>query len=135
MFPYLLALLMTIGLPLSVFAQFVERGEYIEVAKGTKLCSNVALETSNGMRDPGKVFWRVTSNVRANGTQSVVAFVRESIYDRKSGDTKIRESRYDDEYAVLFKRDPARKGMLQIISPEDGKVEATVEMCPKRKSR
>jgi hypothetical protein len=135
MFPYLLALLITIGLPLSVFAQFVERGEYIEVAKGTKLCSNVALETANGMRDRGKVFWRVTSNVRTNGTQSVVAFVRESIYDRKSGDTKIRESRYDDEYAVLFKRDPGRQGMLQIISPEDGKVEATVEMCPKGKSR
>ncbi|WHZ13665.1 MAG: hypothetical protein OJF52_000499 [Nitrospira sp.] len=135
MFPYLFALLMTIGLPLSVFAQFVERSESIEIAKGTRLCPKVSLEPSNGMRDSGKIFWQVTSNVRANGTQSVSAFVRESIYDRKSGDMKIRESRYDDEYAVLFKKDPARKGMLQIVSPEDGKVEATVETCPKRKSR
>ena len=83
--------------------------------------------------DPGKVFWKVSSNVRANGTQTVAAFVLEAIYDRKSGDTKIRESRYDEEYATFFKRDPERKGILFMISPEGGKVEGMVGICPKKK--
>lgn len=92
MFMYLLVLATVIGFPLSGFAQFVDRGEYVEVAKGTKLCSNAILETSKGILDPGKMFWRVTSKPRANGTQTVAAFVLESVYDRKSGDTKIRRA-------------------------------------------
>lgn len=130
---YVLGFLIAAGVPAAVLAQFVDKGAYVEVAKGTKLCSNVVLETSRGKLDSGKVFWRVTSNTRANGTQTVTAFVLESAYDRKSGDTKLRETLYDEEYAVLFKWDPARKGMLLMISPQDGRVEATVERCPKRK--
>jgi hypothetical protein len=133
MFIYLLVLSIVMGFPLSGFAQFVDKGEYVEVAKGTKLCANVILEKSKGALEPGKVFWRVTSNVRGNGTQTVAAFVLETIYDRKSGETTIKERRYDEDYATFFKRAPEHKGMLQMISPEDGRVEATVEICPKNK--
>jgi hypothetical protein len=122
-----------LGITVSGWAQLTGKGQYVEVAKGTKLCSNTILEQSRGTLHPGKVFWKVSSNVRANGTQSVSAFVLEAIYDRKTGDTKIRESRYDEEYATFFKRDPERKGILFMISPEDGKVEAMVEICSKKK--
>lgn len=122
-----------LGIPASGWAQPAGKGQYVEVAKGTKLCSNSTLEQSRGTLDPGKVFWRVSSNVRTNGTQTVTAFVLEAIYDRKSGDTKIRENRYDEEYATFFKRDPERKGILPMISPEDEKIEAMVEVCPKKK--
>ncbi|HSB43530.1 MAG TPA: hypothetical protein VLD60_00880 [Nitrospira sp.] len=131
MFMYLLVLPIVMGFPLSGFAQFVERGEYIVVAKGTKLCANMILEQSKGVLDPGKVFWRVTSNVRANGTQTIAAFARETVYDRKSGETTIKESRYDEDYATFFKRDPEHKGMLLMVSPQDGRVQAIVEVCQK----
>jgi hypothetical protein len=121
------------GIPLPGFAQFVDKGEFVEVAKGTKLCSNVVLETSRGTLDPGKVYWHVTTKARANSTQAVVAFIRESVYDRQTGDTTVQEHVYDEAYAVLFKRDPARKGMLLMISPQDGRVEATVEVCAHKK--
>ncbi len=129
---YLLVLSIVLGLPLSGFAQIVDKGDYGTVARGTKLCSNVILDTSKGVLDPGKVFWRVTSNARANGTQTVAAFVLETIYDRKSGETTIKEGRYDEDYATFFKRDPDHKGMLLMISPQDGRVEAIVEVCKKK---
>ena len=44
MFVYLLVLTIVVGLPLPGFAQFVDKGEYVEVAKSTKLCPNVILE-------------------------------------------------------------------------------------------
>ncbi|UVT14750.1 MAG: hypothetical protein H8K04_12980 [Nitrospira sp.] len=133
MFMCLVVLAIVIGLPLSGFAQFVDKGEYVEVAKGTKLCPNVILEKSKGMLDPENVYWRVTSKVRANGTQTVVAVVLETQYDRKSGETTIKERRYDEDYATFFKRSPENKGMLLMISPQDGRVEATVEICGKKK--
>jgi hypothetical protein len=133
MFMYLLVLPFVMIFPLSGFAQFVERGEYIVVAKGTKLCANMILEQSKGALDPGKVFWRVTSNVRANGTQTVVALVHETVYDRKSGETTIKETRYDEDYATFFKKDPGHKGMLLMISPQDGTIQAIVEVCAKKK--
>jgi hypothetical protein len=34
---------------------------------------------------------------------------------------------------MFFKRDPEHKGMLLMISPQDGRVEAIVEMCKKKK--
>lgn len=122
-----------LSISVSGWAQAVGRGPYTEIVKGTRLCSDVVLDESRGVRDPGKVFWKVISPPRANGTQTVAAFVIESIYDRQSGDTKIQETRYDDDYATFFKRDPERKGMWLMISPEDGKVEATVAICPKKK--
>lgn len=128
-----LLLVIVIGWPVSGFAQVVEKGDYVTVPKGTKLCTNVIMERSKGKLDPGQVFWRVTSNARANGTQTVAAFVLETIYDRKSGDTTIKESRYDEDYAMLFKRDPDHKGMLLMVSPQDGRVEAIVEVCEKKK--
>jgi hypothetical protein len=124
---------MVVEVPTAVFAQFVDKGEYVEVAKGTKLCSSVVLERSKGMLDPDKVFWRVTSKARANGTQTIAAFVLETLYDRKSGDTTIKERRYDEDYATLFKRDPEHKGMLLMICPQDGRIQAIVEVCQKRK--
>ena len=39
MFMYLFVLPIVMGFPHSSFAQFVDKGEYVEVAKGTKLCS------------------------------------------------------------------------------------------------
>ncbi|HWV45820.1 MAG TPA: hypothetical protein VN039_07350 [Nitrospira sp.] len=133
MFVYLLVFAIVIGFPLSGFAQFVDKGEYVEVAQGTKLCPDVILEKSKGRLDPENVYWRVTSKVRANGTQTVAAFVLETLYDRKSGETTIKERRYDEDYAMLFKRSPEHKGMLLMISPKDGRVEATVEICRKKK--
>lgn len=132
MFVWLLVLAIVTGLPLSAFPQFVDRGEYVEVAKGTKLCPNVILEKAKGVLDPENLYWRVTSKARANGTQTVAAFVLESLYDRQSGNTTIEERR-DDHYATLFKRDPEHKGMLVMISPRDGEVQAIVEICKKKK--
>ncbi len=131
--PILLMLVFGLGIPVSGWAQLAGKGPYVELAKGTRLCSNTLLDQSRGARDPGKVFWKVSSHPRTNGTQTVAAFVLETIYDRQSGDTKVRESRYDEEYATFFKRDPERTGMWLMISPEDGKVEAIVEICPKKK--
>ena len=71
--------------------------------------------------------------MRSNGTQSVTAFVQEEVYDTKSGDTSIKETLYREDYATFFKRDPEHKGMLLMISPQDGRVEAIVEVCEKRK--
>ncbi len=133
MFLYLLVLVIVIGCPLSGFAQFVDKGEYVEVAKGTKLCPNVILEKSKGMLDPENLYWRVTSKARANGTQTVTGFVIESLYHRESGETTMKERRYDEDYATFFKRDLEHKGMLLMISPKDGRVEATVEVCGKKK--
>jgi hypothetical protein len=128
---YLLVLAIVIGFPLSGFAQFVDKGEYVAVSKGVKLCSDASPDTPNGMLDPENRFWRVTSKARANGTQTVDAFVLESSYDRQSGETTIEERRYDDNYATLFKRALEHKGMLLMISPRDGQIEATVEICRK----
>jgi len=133
MFVYVLVLAGIIGFPISGFAQFVDKGEYVVAAKGTKLCPNVILENSKGMLDPEKLYWRVTSKARANGTQTVTAFVLESLYNRESGETTVKERRYDDDYATFFKRDPEHKGMLLMISPKDGREEATVEVCGKKK--
>ncbi len=133
MFVYLLVFAIAIGSPMSGAAQFVDKGEDVEVAKGTKLCANVILEKSKGKLDPEKFFWQVTSKVRANGTQTIAAFVLETMYDRKSGETTVKESRYDEDYATFFKRDPEHKGMLLMVSPQDGRVEAIVELCKKKK--
>jgi hypothetical protein len=119
--------------PLSISAQFVERRNGVEVVKGTRLCANLPMEQAKGALDPARIFWKVTSQRRPNGTQTVSAFVREHVYDRFSGDTKTKEARYDEDYAVLFKRDPAHKGMMLLISPKDGHIEATVEVCKKEK--
>ena len=129
----LLLLAIVLGVPLSGYAQFVDRGEYVLVSKGVKLCSSIGPNISNGMRDPENRFWRVTSKARANGTQTVDAFVLESSYDRKSGETTIEERQYDDSYATLFKRASGEKGMLLMVSPRDGQIEATVEVCKNKK--
>lgn len=128
---YVLIFVSIVGFPIASFAQFVDRGEYVEVSKGVRLCSNATLDTSNGMLDPENRFWRVTSKARANGTQAVEAFVLETLYNRQSGETTVKARRYDDNYATLFKRALEHKGMLLMVSPKDGQVEATVEICRK----
>jgi hypothetical protein len=133
MFMPLWFLLLLIGFPLSTLAQFIEKGDMVEVGKGTRLCSNVKMEKAKGSLEPGRVFWKVTSKMRSNGTQTVSAFVQEKVYDSKSGDTTIKESVYQEDYATFFKRDPEHKGMLLMISPQDGRVEAIVEVCEKKK--
>lgn len=133
MLRYLQVIAIVLGFPLSSLAQFVDKGEYVVAARGTELCPNVILEQSKGMLDPEKLFWRVTSKVRANGTQTVAAFVLETLYDRKSGETTIKERRYDEDYSTFFKRSPEHKGMVLMVNPKDGRVEATVEVCGKRK--
>jgi hypothetical protein len=126
---YLLVLTIVLGFPLSSFAQFVDKGEYVVVSKGVRLCSNAILDNSHRMLELESRFWRVTSNARANGTQTVEALVLESSYNRKSGETTIAERQFDDDYAMRFKRAPDHKGMLLMVSPRDGQVEATVEIC------
>jgi hypothetical protein len=73
------------------------------------------------------------SKIRSNGTQSVAAFVLEEVYDSRSGDTSIKETLYQEDYATFFKRDPEHKGMLLMISPQDARLEAIVEVCEKKK--
>ena len=134
MMRYLLVFAIVIGLPLSGAAQFVNKGGYVSVKKGTLLCSNLAMEQGKGVLDPARVFWRVTSPMRVNRTQTVAAMFHETVYDRRSGETRIEERRYDEDYATLFKRDPEHEGMLLMISPQDGGVEAIVEVCqPKQR--
>jgi hypothetical protein len=53
----------------------------------------------------------------------------------RRGETTIKERRYDEDYATFFKGSPEYKGMLLMISPKDGRVEAAVEICRKKKSR
>ena len=132
MLMYLLLLPILIGFPMGGLAQFTDKGDKVEVEKGIKLCSNIAMETAKGSLDPRRVSWRVTSKMRSNGTQTVAAFVHEKIYDSKSGDTRSKESLYQEDYATFFKRDPEHKGMLLMISPQDGRVEAIVEVCKKK---
>jgi len=132
MFMYLLLLPILIGFPMGGLAQFTDKGDKVEVEKGIKLCSNIAMEMAKGSLDPRRVSWRVTSKMRSNGTQTVAAFVHEKIYDSKSGDTRSKESLYQEDYATFFKRDPEHKGMLLMISPQDGRVEAIVEVCKKK---
>ena len=44
-----LACLILIGFPVSTFAQFIDKGDFVEVKKGTKLCSNVEREREKGV--------------------------------------------------------------------------------------
>ena len=118
--------------PLSGFAQIIDNGEHVEVVKGTRLCSNTTMEQAKGSLDPGRIFWKVTSQRRANGTQTISAFIHQQVYDFLSGDMNTTETRYDENYAVRFKRDPAHLGMIFLVSPKDGRIEATVEVCEKR---
>jgi hypothetical protein len=132
MLRYLLLLPILIGFSTAGSAQFTDKGDNVEVEKGTKLCSNIKMEKAKGSLDPSRVFWKVTSKMRSNGTQTVAAFAHEKVYDSKSGDTRIKESLYQEDYATFFKRDPEHKGMLLMISPQDGRVEAVVEVCEKK---
>ncbi|HEY7533074.1 MAG TPA: hypothetical protein VH681_09895, partial [Nitrospiraceae bacterium] len=130
-FLHVLVSVIVIGLPAAGFAQFSDKGDRVEVKKGTTLCSSVAAEGVQRTSDQRKIFWRVTSLMRVNGTQAVSALVHEKVYDRKSGNTTIRENAYDEDFATFFKRAPEHKGMLQMISPQDGSVQAIVEICKK----
>ena len=129
---YLLLLPILVGIPMAGLAQFTDKGDHVEVEQGTKLCSNIKMEKAKGSLDPSRIFWRVTSKMRSNGTQTVAAFVHEEVYDSKSGDTRSKETLYQDDYATFFKRDPEHKGMLLMISPQDGSIEAVVEVCEKK---
>ena len=130
---YPLVLAIVLGFSVSGFAQFVDRGNFVEVSKGVKLCSNATMDVSNGMFDPENRFWRVMSKPRLNGTQTVEAFILETVYDRKSGETTIAARPYDEGYATRFKRAVEHKGMLLMVSPRDGQIEATVEICKETK--
>jgi hypothetical protein len=90
------------------------------------------MDKAKGAMDRDRIFWRVTSKVRSNGTQTVAAYRHEKIYDSKSGDTRIRESLYQEDFATYFKSDPEHKGMLLMISPQDDRVEAIVAICEKQ---
>ena len=131
---HLLVSAMVIGVPAASLAQFSDKGTYVEVKKGTRLCSSIAVDGVRGTLNQRPIFWKVTSHIRANGTQAVSALVYERVYDRQSGDTTTVESAYPDEkLATFFKRDTEHKGMLQMISPQDGSLQAIVEICGKDK--
>lgn len=133
MLVYLFVIVIVIGVPLPAFAQFVGKSESVEVAKGTKLCRSSISDNTNGMLDLESRYWRVTSKARVNGTQTVAAVILETEYDRKSGNSTITERQYDEDYATFFKRSSEPNGMLLMISPQDGRVEATVELCRKKR--
>ena len=130
----LLMFAMVIGLPAAGFAQFSDKGDRVEVKKGTRLCSSIAVDGVPPTAVLRHIFWRVTSPMRVNGTQTVSALIHETVYNRQSGDTTTVESAYPDEkLATFFKRDTEHKGMLQMISPQDGSLRAIVEICQKGK--
>ena len=129
----LLVTALIIAVPASGLAQFSDKGKYVEVKKGTRLCSSIAVDGVRGTLNQRPILWRVTSAMGANGTQTVSALVHETVYDRNSGDTTTVESSYDENFATFFKRAPQHKGMLQMISPQDGTVQAIVEICGKGK--
>ena len=133
LFLHLFVSAMVIGLPAAGFAQFSDKGDRVEVKKGTRLCSSIAVDGVRGTLNQRPIFWRVTSAIRANGTQTVSALVQETVYDRQSGDTTTMEHAYNEDFATFFRRVPEYKGMLQMISPQDGSVEANVEICQKGK--
>jgi hypothetical protein len=133
MLRHLLVLPILIGLPISGFAKFSDKGEYVEVKKGTKLCSNVEREREKGSQYPGREFWIVTSNMRSNHTQTVESLTQEIAYEPESGEMRRSERKSRESYATFFKKDPKHKGMLLMISPDDGSVEATVGVCGKKK--
>jgi|SRR5688572_12586753 len=125
----LLVSAMVIGVPAAGLAQFSDKGDHVEVKKGTRLCSSIAVDGVRGSVNQRPIFWRVTSPIRVNGTQTISARVHETVYDRKSGDTTTVENPYDEDFATFFKRAPGHQGMLQMISPQDGSVQAIVEIC------
>ncbi len=133
MFMYVFVCVMILGWPVTALAQFVDRGARVEVKKGTVLCAKLAGEGVRRNVDRDRIFWRVTSPMRANGTQTVSALIRESVYDRKSGNTTSVETLYDEEYATFFQRAPQDSGALVMISPQDGSEQATVGLCAKAK--
>jgi hypothetical protein len=135
MLRHLLVLTSLIGLPISGFAQFIDKGEYVEVKKGTKLCSNVEREREKGSKYPGREFWIVTSKMRSNRTQTVESMRQEKVYNSETGDTKRQETKSRENYATFFKRNPEHKGMLLMISPDNGSVEATVGVCEIKKKK
>src|SRR5437870_12070491 len=77
MFMYLLLLPILIGFPMGGLAQFTDKGDKVEVEKGIKLCSNIAMEMAKGSLDPRRVSWRVRSEERRVGKETVAAFVHE----------------------------------------------------------
>lgn len=128
---YLLVSAIVIGVPAAGLAQFRDKGDHVEVKKGTRLCSSIAVDAVRQTLNQRPIFWRVTSPIRANGTQTVSALVHETVYNRSSGDTTTVENSYDENFATFFKRDPQHQGMLQMISPRDGSLQAIVEICRK----
>ncbi len=132
-FLHLFVSAMVIGVPAAGLAQFSDKGDHVEVKKGTRLCSSIAVDGVRGTLNQRPIFWKVTSPIRANGTQTVSALVHETVYNRNSGDTTTVENPYDEDFATYFKRAPEHKGMLQMISPQDGNLQAIVEICRKDK--
>jgi hypothetical protein len=132
-FLHLLVSAMVIGVPAAGLAQFNDKGDHVEVKKGTRLCSSIAVDGVRGTLNQRPIFWKVTSPIRANGTQTVSALVHETVYNRSSGDTTTVENPYDEDFATFFKRAPEHKGMLEMISPQDGNLQAIVEICRKDK--
>jgi hypothetical protein len=122
-----------IGVPSASLAQFRDTGDHVEVKKGIRLCSSIAGDGVRETLNRRPIFWRVTSPIRTNGTQTVSALVHETVYNRSSGDTTRVENPLEENFAVFFKRDPEHQGMLQMISPRDGSVQAIVEICRKEK--
>ena len=132
-FQHLLVAAMILGVPAAGLAQFSDKGDHVEVKKGTRLCSNIAVQGVAGTMNQRPIFWKVTSPIRANGTQTVSALVHETVYDRASGNTTTVEKPYDENFAVFFKRASEYQGMLQMISPQDGTLQAIVAICGKGK--
>jgi hypothetical protein len=117
---------MVIGLPAAGLAQFRDKSDHVEV----RLYSSIAVDEAPRTAGLRRIFWRVTSPMRVNGTQTVSALIRETVYNRQSGDTTTVENAYPDEnLATFFKRATEHKGTLQMISPQDGSLQAIVEIC------
>lgn len=130
-FRFVLVSAMVIGGPAAGLAQVSDKGGHVEVKKGTRLCSSIAVDGVRGTLNNRPIFWKVTSPRRVNGTQTVSALVHETVYNRQSGNTTTIENPYDEDFATFFRRAPQHEGMLEMVSPQDGSVQAIVEICRK----
>jgi hypothetical protein len=94
-------------------AQFIDKGEYVEVIPGTKLC------------DPAEDvygFYLVKSKMKPDGTQEIEYYRFRSLLD--SQNRALAQLRQPiGPSAVWFKRHPQQKDKLQVIDPRTGEAD------------
>ena len=110
----LLFVLLAAGTRASIAAtDFVEKGAYLEVSPGTKLC------------DPGQDvygFYLVEGPMRPDGTQEVEYYRFGSTFDSKTHEQEAIRQPIGPK-AVWFTCHPQEKNKIQVIDPRTGQAD------------